>query len=99
MYQDKKVERGALTFHSLAQHRPGVHCKSVDANEVLGFLKDEQSGHSAMPMAQIRRAAGRHMDCGWHRHRLRVPVRGLCWIRTALTAASTPDALAGKRGR
>jgi shikimate kinase/3-dehydroquinate synthase len=41
MYQDKKVERGALTFILLRGIGQAFIAKSVDANEVLGFLKDE----------------------------------------------------------
>jgi shikimate kinase/3-dehydroquinate synthase len=41
MYQDKKVERGALTFILLRGIGQAFIAKSVDANEALGFLKDE----------------------------------------------------------
>jgi shikimate kinase/3-dehydroquinate synthase len=41
MYQDKKVERGALTFILLRGIGQAFIAKSVDPNEVLGFLKDE----------------------------------------------------------
>jgi shikimate kinase/3-dehydroquinate synthase len=41
MYQDKKVERGALTFILMRGIGQAFIAKSVDANEVLGFLKDE----------------------------------------------------------
>ena len=41
MYQDKKVERGALTFVLLRGIGEAFIAKSVDAAEVLAFLKDE----------------------------------------------------------
>ncbi|MBG0799186.1 3-dehydroquinate synthase [Methylocystis sp. L43] len=41
MYQDKKVERGALTFILLRGIGQAFIAKSVNADEVLGFLKDE----------------------------------------------------------
>ncbi|MGD9545499.1 MAG: 3-dehydroquinate synthase [Methylocystis sp.] len=41
MYQDKKVERGALTFILLRGVGEAFIAKAVDANEVIGFLNDE----------------------------------------------------------
>ncbi|HEY8124687.1 MAG TPA: 3-dehydroquinate synthase [Methylocystis sp.] len=41
MSQDKKVERGALTFILLRGIGQAFIAKSVDADEVLSFLKDE----------------------------------------------------------
>ncbi|MGD9540771.1 3-dehydroquinate synthase [Methylocystis sp.] len=41
MYQDKKVERGALTFVLLRAIGEAFVAKSVDAAETVGFLKDE----------------------------------------------------------
>ena len=41
MFQDKKVERGALTFVLLRGIGQAFIAKSVDPNDVLGFLKDE----------------------------------------------------------
>jgi shikimate kinase/3-dehydroquinate synthase len=41
MYQDKKVERGALTFVLLRGIGQAFIAKSVDADATLDFLKDE----------------------------------------------------------
>jgi len=41
MYQDKKVERGALTFVLLRGVGDAFVAKSVDAGDVRGFLQDE----------------------------------------------------------
>ncbi len=41
MYQDKKVEGGALTFILMRGVGEAFIAKSIEPNEVLGFLKDE----------------------------------------------------------
>ena len=41
MYQDKKVEGGALTFILMRGVGEAFIAKSVEPGEVLGFLKDE----------------------------------------------------------
>ena len=41
MYQDKKVERGALTFILLRGIGAAFVAKSVDADDVRGFLQEE----------------------------------------------------------
>ena len=43
MYQDKKVERGALTFILMRAIGEAFVAKSVDAGEVRAFLQDELS--------------------------------------------------------
>jgi shikimate kinase/3-dehydroquinate synthase len=44
MYQDKKVERGALTFVLLRGIGDAFIAKSVDADDVRAFLQDEIAG-------------------------------------------------------
>ena len=46
MYQDKKVERGALTFILARAIGDCFIAKSVEAAEIRGFLQDElNTGH------------------------------------------------------